>query len=148
MAGKFVLLVEDNPDDEALTLRAFKKSRIKNEVTVVRDGEEALEFLFSKGKYSSRDTKELPEVVLLDLKIPKLNGHKVLEQIRANPHTKSLPVIILTSSREEQDLVKSYACGANSYIVKPVDTNQFLDCIQQLGLYWLVLNQSAGIHGP
>jgi len=140
--NRFVLLVEDNADDEALTLRAFKKSRIKNEITVVRDGEEAVDFLFASGKYSKRNAADLPEVVLLDLKIPKLNGHQVLERIRANPATKTLPVIVLTSSNEEVDLMKSYENGANSYIVKPVDTNQFISCIEQLGLYWLVLNQS------
>jgi two-component system response regulator len=140
MSQKFILLVEDNADDEALTLRAFKKSQIKNEIVVVRNGEEALDFIFCQGPYSERNILSQPEVVLLDLKLPKLNGHQVLEQIRAREATKLLPVIILTSSREERDLVQSYTKGANSYIVKPVDSAQFLECIQQLGLYWMVLN--------
>jgi len=140
----FVLLVEDNADDEALTLRAFKKSHLKNEIMVVRDGEEAVDFLFATGKFSKRDANNLPAVVLLDLKIPKLDGHQVLEKIRSHEKTKMLPVIILTSSNEEADLLRSYENGANSYIVKPVDTAQFISCIEQLGLYWLVLNQSAG----
>ncbi len=143
MSGKFVLLVEDNADDEALTLRAFGKSRIKSNVVVVRDGEEALEFLFCEGRHAARDSKLLPDVVLLDLKLPKLNGHEVLEQIRSKEKTKILPVIILTSSREERDLLQSYLKGANSYIVKPVDSAKFQEGIQQLGLYWLVLNESV-----
>jgi two-component system response regulator len=143
VTGKFVLLVEDNADDELLTLRAFKKSHIKNEIVVVRDGEEALEFIFCTDRYASREIKNQPEVVLLDLKLPKLNGHQVLEQIRANKITSLLPVIILTSSREEADLHKSYSNGANSYVVKPVDSTEFLEAIQHLGLYWLVFNETA-----
>jgi two-component system, response regulator len=138
---KTILLVEDNPDDEALTLRAFEKGRILNEVIVVRDGEEALDYLFFGGKFKGRD-KTMPEVVLLDLKLPKLNGHEVLRRIRGDHRTKILPVIILTSSREESDLMSGYKNGANSYIVKPVDSEKFSHAIQQLGLYWLVLNES------
>jgi two-component system response regulator len=142
MSQKFVLLIEDSPDDEALTLRALKKSNIKYEVIVIRDGAEALDFLFCRAKHSSRNIQELPEVILLDLKLPKLNGHQVLEQIRAHAATHLLPVIILTSSREEKDLQQSYAGGANSYVVKPVDSEQFEESIRQMGLYWLTLNES------
>jgi|ERR1043166_1794592 two-component system response regulator len=143
MKNKIILLVEDNADDEALTRRAFEKGRIKNELVVMRDGAEALDYLFSTGAYSARDKKELPQVVLLDLKLPKVDGHEVLRRIRSDARTRFLPVIILTSSREEEDLVKGYKNGANSYIVKPVDSAQFTECIQQMGLYWLVLNESA-----
>ena len=134
-----ILLVEDNPDDEALTLRAFKKSNLGNEIVVARDGVEALEYLFGTG---SHDLGHLPKLVLLDLKLPKLDGMEVLERIRADERTRLLPVVILTSSKEQEDLVKSYSLGANSYIRKPVDFNQFIQAIQQLGLYWLVLNES------
>jgi two-component system response regulator len=141
MPNKFVLLIEDNADDELLTLRAFQKGHIHNEIIVVRDGEEALEFLFCTGRYASRDKDILPQVILLDLKLPKIDGHQVLEAIRKNEKTELLPVIILTSSREEKDLIQGYSNGANSYIVKPVDTVQFTKCVQDLGLYWLVLNE-------
>jgi two-component system, response regulator len=143
MGQGHILLVEDNPDDELMTKIAFQKSHIKNELRVVKDGEEALEYLFCTGRYSSRDSKDTPQVVLLDLKIPKVDGHQVLKKIRSDTRTKLLPVIILTSSKEEKDLVEGYSSGANSYIVKPVDTQQFMDCIVQLGMYWLVLNESA-----
>lgn len=142
MSEKAILLVEDNRDDEDLTKRAFKKARIANELVVARDGAEALDYLFGTGQYTGRDTSVLPEVVLLDLKLPKVDGHEVLRRIRADDRTKILPVIILTSSREERDLLKGYKNGANSYIVKPVDTEQFEDSIRQLGLYWCVLNES------
>ncbi len=142
MKDKIILLVEDNPDDELLTLRALEKSHILNEIIVARDGVEALDYLFGRGAYAGRDTAVLPQVVLLDLKLPKLDGLEVLQQIRAAPQTCLLPVVILTSSDEEQDIVASYQLGANSYIRKPVDFTQFTRAVQQLGLYWLVLNQS------
>jgi two-component system response regulator len=141
MDNKTILLVEDNPDDEALTLRALKKNNILNEVAVARDGAEALDYLFCRGAHAHRDPHELPAVTLLDLKLPKVDGLEVLKQIRANPSTQLLPVVILTSSKEEQDLVNGYRFGANSYIRKPVDFNQFVDAVRQLGLYWLVLNE-------
>lgn len=141
MEEKMILLVEDNPDDEVLTLRAFKKNNIKNEVIVTHDGEEALDFLFCRGAYAERDPQDFPEVVLLDLKLPKVDGLEVLRQIRADPQTRLLPVVILTSSKEEQDLIEGYSRGANSYVRKPVDFNQFVEAVRQLGLYWLVLNE-------
>jgi two-component system response regulator len=136
-----ILLVEDNPDDEALTLRAFKKNKILNEVVVARDGAEALDYLFGTGAYAGRDTSVMPQIILLDLKLPKVDGLKVLERIRADERTKLLPVIILTSSKEEQDLIEGYSLGANSYIRKPVDFGQFTEAIRLLGLYWFVLNE-------
>ena len=142
MADKTILLVEDNPDDEALTLRAFKQNNILNEVVVARDGVEALDYLFATGTYSGRDRGARPQVVLLDLKLPKLDGLEVLQRLRADERTKLLPVVILTSSKEEQDLIKSYSFGANSYIRKPVDFAQFTEAVRQLGLYWLVLNEA------
>jgi len=141
MNHKMILLVEDNPDDEALTLRALKKSNIANRIVVVRDGAEALDYLFGTGSYAGRDVHELPQVILLDLKLPKVDGLEVLRRIRADPRTRMLPVVILTSSKEEQDLVSAYTLGVNSYVRKPVDFNQFVEAIGQLGLYWLVLNE-------
>lgn len=138
---KNILLVEDNPDDELLTLMAFKDNNIKNEVIIARDGEEALDYLFGTGKYKDRNSKLLPQIILLDLKLPKVDGLEVLKQIRSNALTKLLPVIILTSSKEDMDIINSYQLGANSYIRKPVDFEQFSDAIKQLGLYWLVLNE-------
>jgi two-component system, response regulator len=137
-----ILLVEDNPDDELLTLMAFKDNRIKNEVIVAHDGEEALDYLFGSGQYADRDTTILPQIILLDLKLPKVDGLEVLQKIRASELTKLLPVVILTSSKEEIDIMKSYQLGANSYIRKPVDFEQFSEAIKHLGLYWLVLNES------
>ena len=135
-----ILLVEDNPDDVELTLRAFRKSNIANEIVVARDGVEALDYLFSTGVYSGR-SPTLPQVVLLDLKLPRIDGLHVLERVRAHPRTRLLPVVILTSSVEEQDLLNTYSRGANSYIRKPVDFQEFVDAVRQLGLYWLLLNQ-------
>jgi len=142
MSGKIILLVEDNPDDVALTLRALKKNNIANEVVVARDGEEALEYLTATGKYAGRTIADLPQIVLLDLKLPKVGGLEVLRAMRADPHTRLLPVVVLTSSSEEADVIASYDLGANSYIRKPVDFNQFQEAVRQLGLYWLVLNQA------
>jgi two-component system response regulator len=143
MEKKVILLVEDNPRDEVLTLRALKKSNIANEVVVARDGVEALDYLFGRGAYSETASRELPQLVLLDLKLPKVDGLEVLQQVRANPRTRRLPIVIFTSSSEEEDLFKSYNLGANSYVRKPVEFEEFLDATKQLGLYWLVLNQPA-----
>ena len=142
MSEKTILLVEDNPDDEALTLRALKKNNILNEVTIVRDGAEALDYLFCQGTYAGRDASRQPAVTLLDLKLPKVEGLEVLKRLRADARTQLLPVVILTSSKEEQDLVNGYRLGANSYIRKPVDFTKFMEAVRQLGLYWLVLNES------
>lgn len=142
MNHKMILLVEDNADDEALTLRALNKNRIANSIAVVRDGAEALDFLFCRGAYADRDPLELPQVTLLDLKLPKIDGLEVLRQMRSDPRTRTIPVVILTSSKEEQDLVAAYTNGANSYVRKPVDFNQFADSIKQLGMYWLILNEA------
>lgn len=138
--NKIILLVEDNPNDVALTLRAFKKNNITNEVVIAEDGVEALEYLFSEGKYAGRDTS-MPQLVLLDLKLPRVDGLEVLKKLRSDDRTRVLPVVILTSSKEEQDLVDGYKFGANSYIRKPVDFAQFMEAVRQLGLYWLVLNE-------
>lgn len=136
-----LLLVEDNPDDEALTLRAFRTHHLANRVEVVRDGAEALEFLFGEGRHAGRDLTERPQVVLLDLRLPKLDGLEVLRRLRADPRTRTLPIVILTTSTEEQDQIKGYELGANSFIRKPVDFDRFSEAIRQLGLYWLVLNE-------
>ncbi len=141
MENKIILLVEDNPDDEAPTLRALKKNNIGNRVIVARDGAEALDYLFGTGTHSGRDTTFMPQLVLLDLKIPKVDGLEVLRRLRGNELTKLLPVVILTSSNEGQDLLKAYSSGANSYVRKPVDFNQFIEAVRQLGLYWLILNE-------
>jgi CheY-like chemotaxis protein len=141
MENKVILLVEDNPDDVALTLRALKKTHLANEVIVVRDGVEAWEYLTAKGAFAGRDPDMVPQVILLDLKLPKLDGLGLLRLIRGNERTKLLPVVILTSSTEEKDRIDSYGLGANSYVRKPVDFNQFVDAAARLGLYWLVLNE-------
>lgn len=145
-SDKVILLVEDNPDDEALTLRALRKNNISNRVVVARDGVDALDYLFGTGIHAGRDTREQPQVVLLDLKLPKLNGLDVLQRMRADPRTKLQPVVILTTSNEDQDILSSYELGANSYIRKPVDFEQFMEAVRQLGLYWLVLNMPPPRH--
>ena len=141
MDDKAILLVEDNPDDEALTRRALKKNNILNEVVVARDGVEALDYLFGTGAHAGRDLSVMPTLVLLDLKLPKVDGLEVLKRIRADERTRLLRVVILTSSKEEQDLAQGYSLGANSYIRKPVDFGQFTEAVRQLGMYWLVLNE-------
>lgn len=143
MLDRIILLVEDSPDDEALTLRALTKNKIRNEVVVAHDGVEALDYLFGTGAYAGRDPGVLPMVILLDLKLPKIGGLEVLRRLRADERTKFTPVVVLTSSREEQDLINSYSFGCNSYIRKPVDFVQFVEAVRQLGLYWLVLNEPA-----
>jgi len=142
METKMILLVEDNPDDEALTIRALKKNNIGNELVVVRDGAEALDFLFATGAYSGRNLNKKLQVILLDLKLPKVDGLEVLRRIRADERTRLLPVVILTSSKEESDLLTGYSLGANSYVRKPVDFNQFVEAVRNLGLYWLILNEA------
>ncbi|MGA7723999.1 MAG: response regulator [Opitutaceae bacterium] len=141
MNGK-ILLVEDNPDDVALTLRAFRQNKISNEVVVVTDGSEALEYMFCTGRFSGRNANELPAVMFLDIKLPKLDGLEVLRRIRADKRTAFQPIVILTSSREEQDMIAGYKLGANSYVRKPVDFEQFVEAARQLGLYWLILNEA------
>ena len=136
-----ILLVEDNPYDVELTLRAFEQNKILNKLPVVRDGQEALDYLFASGAHAGRDPKNAPEVVLLDLKLPKVDGHEVLRRIRADARTRRLPVVVLTSSSEEQDVIQSYDLGANSFMRKPVDFAQFVEAVNHLGLYWLVLNE-------
>jgi len=139
---KVILLVEDNPDDEALTLRALRKNKVANDIIVARDGAEALDYLFATGKHAGRNPRETPQVVLLDIRLPKVDGMEVLRRIRHDERTRYVPVVILTSSKEEQDLVNGYKLGANSYVRKPVDFDQFVEAARHLGLYWLVLNES------
>jgi two-component system, response regulator len=148
MASKIILLVEDDSNDEALTLRALKKNSILNEVIVARDGAEALDWLFGRGVFAGRNVLELPQVVLLDLKLPKVDGHAVLRAIRADPRTRVLPVVILTSSKEEKDITEGYGVGANAYVCKPVDFVQFAAAVQQLGLFWLVVNEAPPVPRP
>ncbi|MBV8660032.1 MAG: response regulator [Burkholderiales bacterium] len=136
-----ILLVEDNPDDEALTIRAFSKNSIQNPIVVARDGQEALDYLYGQGNYASRDTAQRPVLILLDIKLPKLNGIEVLRQIRSHDLTRLIPVVVLTTSKEEDDLVSSYSLGANSYIRKPVDFMHFMEVVKQVGIYWLLLNE-------
>ena len=139
--GAEILLVEDNPNDVKLALHAFKKHKLANRVHVARDGAEALEFVFRTGRYAARVALDVPRVILLDLKLPLVDGIEVLRQIKADPRTRAIPVVVLTASREERDIVESYQLGVNSYIVKPVDFDQFSESVRQLGLYWLLLNQ-------
>jgi CheY-like chemotaxis protein len=143
MEESVILLVEDNPDDEALTLRALKKNNIRNEVVVARDGVEAVDYLFGTGVHAGRDLSALPQVVLLDLKLPKMDGFEVLERIRSSEATKFLPVVILTTSNEDQDRIRGYGLGANSFVRKPVEFDKFIEAVRQLGLYWLILNEAA-----
>lgn len=142
MDNKVILLVEDNPRDEALTLRALKKSNVANEVTVARDGVEALDYVFGTGTHKGRDLSLMPQLVLLDLKLPKIDGLEVLRRLRADTRTRRLPVVVFTSSSEEEDMINSYSLGANSYIRKPVKFEQFLEATKQLGMYWLMLNEA------
>ena len=141
MREKMILLVEDNPDDEALTLRALKQSKLANEIAITRDGNEALEFLFATGQYQGRDASHTPAVILLDLKLPKLSGLEVLQRLRSDPRTRLIPVVVLTSSSEDEDMMRSYELGANSYVRKPVVFGRFADAVSQLGLYWMLFNQ-------
>ena len=140
-----ILLVEDNPNDVELTLHALNKNHISNRIHVVRDGVEALEFIFCTGAYAERNIQEIPKVILLDLKLPKVDGLEVLQRIKEDPRIRATPVVVLTSSREERDLVESYRLGVNSYIVKPVNFKKFTEAVQQMGLYWLLLNQSLQV---
>ena len=142
------LLVEDSPDDAELTIRAFEKSRLVNEVVLVRDGQEALDYLFGTGAHAGRDLSVMPELVLLDLKLPKVGGLEVLRRLRQDPRTRRQPVVVLTSSNEEQDIITSYDLGANSFVRKPVDFEQFLEAARQLGLYWMVLNEAVNSRAP
>jgi DNA-binding response OmpR family regulator len=141
MSRHIILLVEDNPNDARLTMRALEKSNLVNEIVLVRDGIEALSYLFGTGVYEGRDTSVMPVLVLLDLKLPKVDGFEVLKRIRSEELTRCLPVVILTSSKEERDIIESYSLGVNSYVCKPVDFGEFMDAARQLGLYWLLLNQ-------
>ncbi|MGE3465534.1 MAG: response regulator [Pyrinomonadaceae bacterium] len=143
MKTDIILLVEDNARDEALTLRALKKNNIANEVVVARDGVEALDYLFGTGKYEGRDTAAVPQLIMLDLKMPKLNGLQVLKAVRNDERTKRLPVVVFTSSSEQEDMIKSFDLGANSYVRKPIDFDAFAEAARQLGLYWLLLNETA-----
>jgi two-component system response regulator len=136
-----ILLVEDNPDDEILTLRALRRANVGNDIVVARDGVEALDYLFGTGGHAGRDTRELPHVMLLDLKLPRIDGLEVLRRVRGDERTRVLPVVILTSSIEERDRIDGYRLGANSYVQKPVDFTEFVEAVRQLGLYWLLLNQ-------
>jgi two-component system response regulator len=148
--SRTILLVEDNPDDVLLTLRAFERSRVVNEIVVARDGAEALDYLFARGAHASRDPTVMPEVVLLDLKLPKVDGLEVLRRMRADDKTRRLPVVVLTSSNEEKDVITSYDLGANSFVRKPVDFDEFVEAARLLGLYWLILNEplpSDGVRG-
>jgi len=143
MKNNTILVVEDNPRDEALTLRALKKNNVANDVVVARDGVEALDYLFGTGSYAGRNVSEIPEIVLLDLKLPKMDGLQVLAKLRADRRTRFIPVVVFTSSSEQEDMIKSYDLGANSYVRKPVDFEQFSEATKQLGMYWLLLNESA-----
>jgi two-component system, response regulator len=143
--AKVILLIEDNESDELLTIRAFRRSNIVNDIDVVRDGSEALDYIFSQGTHAGRDEKNLPALVLLDLNLPKVDGLEVLRGIRGDARTRLLPVVVLTSSKEDEDIVRSYELGANAYVRKPVDFVQFSEAVQTLGLFWLVLNEAAPV---
>lgn len=143
LTGTTILLVEDNQQDELLTIRALKKNNIHNEIVVARDGEEALDYVFARGKFAGRDVNDLPHMILLDLKLPKINGLEVLKEIRAHENTKLLPVVVLTTSKEDSDIVSAYELGTNAYVRKPVDFNEFTEAVRTLGLFWLILNQPA-----
>ena len=145
MSDRIILLIEDNPDDEELTILALKECNIVNEVVVARDGPEALEYLYGTGKYKGRDPARLPQIILLDLKLPKLGGLEVLQRLRSDPLTQLIPVVVLTSSSEEEDILTSYRLGANSYVRKPVEFHRFVNAVRQLGLYWLLINEVAPI---
>jgi two-component system response regulator len=145
MEDKVILLVEDNADDELLTLRALKKNNIRNDVVVARDGNEALDYLFGTGVHSGRDLSVMPQIILLDLKLPKVDGFEVLNRVRASEITKFLPVVILTTSNEDQDRIRGYDLGANSFVRKPVEFEKFIEAVRQLGLYWLILNEPAPV---
>jgi two-component system response regulator len=145
MDDKVILLVEDNADDEVLTLRALKKNNIRNEVIVARDGSEALDYLFGTGIHAGRDLSVMPQIILLDLKLPKVDGFEVLNRVRASEITKFLPVVILTTSNEDQDRIRGYGLGANSFVRKPVEFDKFIEAVRQLGLYWLILNEPAPV---
>ncbi|MCF8229784.1 MAG: response regulator [Bacteroidales bacterium] len=140
-----ILIVEDNPDDAEMALRALKKNKLANNILVVDDGEKALDFIFARGDYKERSSKNRPKIILLDLKLPKVSGLEVLKELKANKKTRIIPVIVLTSSKEESDIVESYELGVNSYIVKPVDFDKFVDSVNDLGLYWLLLNQQPSV---
>ncbi len=142
MPQKMIMVVEDNPDDEELTLRALRQAKIANEIVVTRDGNEALEFVFGTGQYAGRNLDRMPAVILLDLKLPKLNGLEVLKRLRSDPRTKLTPVVVLTSSSEDEDMLRSYQVGANSYVRKPVEFGAFAHAVSQLGLYWMLLNET------
>ena len=144
---KTIMLVEDNPDDEELTLRALRKANIANEVFIARDGQEALDFLFGTGKHAGRTPPTMPAVVLLDLKLPKLDGIDVLKRMRADPRTRLIPVVVLTSSSEDEDMLRSYQSGANSYVRKPIEFSAFADAVTQLGMYWVLINQTPPSRG-
>jgi len=147
MDDKVILLVEDNADDELLTLRALKKNNIRNEVVVARDGSEALDYLFGTGIHAGRDLSLMPQIVLLDLKLPKIDGFEVLTRVRSSETTKLLPVVILTTSNEEQDRIRGYGLGANSFVRKPVEFDKFIEAVRQLRLYWLILNEAPPVPG-
>ncbi|HWM44702.1 MAG TPA: response regulator [Burkholderiales bacterium] len=141
MSDKLIMVVEDNPDDEELTLRALRQGKVANDIVVTRDGSEALEFMFGTGKYAGRDLSRMPAVILLDLKLPKLSGLEVLQRLRADERTRLIPIVVLTSSSEDEDMLRSYESGANSYVRKPIEFGAFASAVGQLGVYWMLLNQ-------